>query len=45
LHAFLRRSQGQDFPWEAQWARVLSVEYALHMLVGVKATHNILPKP
>jgi len=40
LHAFLRRSQGQDFPWEAQWARVLSLEYALHILAGVKARHN-----
>jgi hypothetical protein len=44
LRAFLRRSQGQDFPWDAQWARVLSLEYALHRLAGVQAAHNILPR-
>lgn len=37
MQDFLRRSQEPAFPWDAQWARVLSLEYALQRLAGVKA--------
>lgn len=36
LADFLRRSQQEDFPYGGQWARLLTMEYALSVLSSIK---------